>query len=127
MPKDLPCPQSMRNALRYDPDTGKLYWRMRDDMPKQWNSRWHRKEAFTANHGNGYKSGRFNGKTLFAHRVIWAIVHDHWPDQDIDHINGIRSDNRLSNLRAVSRSENMKNKLHTFMLAIFLDLRSAKP
>lgn len=80
-------------------------------MTKSWNKRWAEKEAFTADHGKGYRCGRFNGKPLFAHRVIWAIVHGHWPEQDIDHINGIRSDNRLSNLRSVSRSENMRNKM----------------
>jgi len=111
MTKDLPCPKALRNIMRYDPDTGKLFWRERSDRPRQWNSRWAGKEAFTANRGDGYRCGRINGKTFFAHRVIWAIVHGHWPEQDIDHINGIRNDNRLSNLRSVSRSENMKNKM----------------
>lgn len=43
-----------------------------------------------------------------AHRVIWKMVYGHDPD-DIDHINGIRSDNRLMNLRNVTRAENLKN------------------
>jgi len=41
--------------------------------------------------------------------VLWALTYNEWPEFDIDHINGIRHDNRIENLRAVSRSENLKN------------------
>jgi hypothetical protein len=67
------------------------------------------KEAFTAS-SNGYKVGRYKDKMLSAHRVIWAIVHGTWPEQQIDHINQIRFDNRLCNLREVTNRENHCNK-----------------
>lgn len=52
--------------------------------------------------------GLFN-KAYGAHRVIWAFHHGEWPLDFIDHINGIRNDNRLENLRVVPQSENLKN------------------
>lgn len=100
---------TLRKILRYDPETGKLFWRERDDCPKQWNTRYASKEAFTADTSHGYKHGKINGKVFRAHRVIWALAHGKWPEQAIDHINGVRNDNRIENLRIVSASENMKN------------------
>jgi hypothetical protein len=46
---------------------------------------------------------------LGAHRIVWALAHGEWPKQHIDHINRVRSDNRLVNLRDVSHTENMRN------------------
>lgn len=43
------------------------------------------------------------------HRVVFAMVHGRWPTGDIDHINGIRSDNRPENLREVTESQNLHN------------------
>jgi len=43
------------------------------------------------------------------HRVVWLIVHGVWPEQEIDHVNGIKDDNRLHNLRLATRSENQRN------------------
>lgn len=58
---------------------------------------------------NGYLKLRLDGVNLYAHRVAWALVHGSWPENDIDHINGERDDNRLSNLRALKRHENLQN------------------
>lgn len=57
----------------------------------------------------GYRQLMIDGKTMLAHRVAWAIVHGAWPDGDIDHINGERSDNRICNLRLATRSQNLQN------------------
>lgn len=48
-------------------------------------------------------------KSLRAHRIAWFYVHGQWPDHDIDHINGVRSDNRLSNLRPATDMQNLQN------------------
>ena len=111
----LPSPELLRKLLKYDPETGKLYWRERPvDMFKSerganpWNARYAHKEAFTYVHTNGYNRGNIYGIMCLAHRVIWCIVHGEWPDQ-IDHINGVRDDNRIVNLRDVDNQENHRN------------------
>jgi len=48
------------------------------------------------------------GKQLLAHRIIWNMVYKKWPNE-IDHVNGVRDDNRLSNLREVDDTGNAKN------------------
>lgn len=109
-------PEILREFLTYDPDTGLLLWKSRDrkwfkdDRSwKIWNSRFAGKQAFTSNR-NGYLCGRIFDKAHQAHRVAWAIYYGDWPKGFIDHINGKRSDNTISNLRSVSSSINGRNK-----------------
>lgn len=65
--------------------------------------------AFTTNM-QGYKRGSVNGfGCILAHRAAWCMVHGEWPNGQIDHIDGDRSNNKLSNLRVVSNSENQRN------------------
>ena len=117
--KDI-TPEALRKLLRYEPTTGKLYWRERTpDMfdegkydasrtCKSFNTRCAGKEAFTAYHKDGYKHGVIFGKPYLAHRVIWAIVNGEWP-KVIDHVNGDRSDNRIGQLSNGSHQTNAKN------------------
>ena len=49
-------------------------------------------------------------KDVYLHRLVWALVYGRFPKQ-IDHINGIKTDNRLENLREVNQSENDQNRL----------------
>lgn len=58
----------------------------------------------------GYIQVKLNGVAYRAHRVIWAIHNGSWPEGQIDHRNGNRSDNRITNLRDCSHSINMQNK-----------------
>lgn len=105
----LPTPDALRQLLRYEPETGKLFWLERPDGPAWWNTRYAGAEAMTNIVTAGYKASVLNGRAALAHRVIWAIVHGEWPTDDVDHINGVRTDNRLCNLRAVDRATNCKN------------------
>lgn len=57
----------------------------------------------------GYRCVRINGVLYRTHRLAWFYIHGCWPD-NIDHINGIRDDNRISNLRSVTDQENQKNQ-----------------
>lgn len=52
----------------------------------------------------------FEGVKYTAHRLAWLYIHGRWPDDQIDHANGIRHDNRISNLRECSFAENGYNK-----------------
>lgn len=122
--RKLPSPRVLRRLLDYDPETGELRWKERpvwifknpqDHKTRKWNAdkwntRWAGRSALQATHSEGYRSGAIFYKKYFAHRVIWAIVYGEWPEHDIDHLNGDRSDNRLENLRAVTRSENLRNQ-----------------
>ena len=121
MPNQRPSPELLRKLLRYEPDTGKLYWRSRTpDMftggkrpvvqrCQRWNSRYAGEEAMKSN-SNGYKHGQVLQATHKAHRVIWAIFHGYWPIHEVDHIYGDRADNRISMLRSVSPQGNSRNK-----------------
>ena len=59
---------------------------------------------------SGYCVGIFDRKRILAHRAVWFLHYGEWPKECIDHINGITTDNRIENLRDVSRSVNQKNR-----------------
>ena len=125
--KPLPSPALLRNLIEYNPTTGKLYWKERtpdlfkttrgkklrtaEHSCKQWNQKYVGQEAFTttaACHG-GALVGTLLCRTMLAHRVAFAVYHGRWPQAEIDHINGDRRDNRISNLREASPSDQSRN------------------
>ena len=116
--KSLPSPEDLRKYLSYDPCSGKLTWLPRtDDMfskgtvgfCKRWNTKYAGKPALNYTNAHGYLVGPINGNMAAAHRVAYAIMIGLWPIDNIDHINGNRTDNRWENIRAASNSENVKN------------------
>lgn len=58
---------------------------------------------------DGYRQLTLNYRRYKAHHVVWAWVHGRWPKGEIDHINGIRADNRPANLRECSVQQNRLN------------------
>lgn len=121
--KPLPEPSRLRQLLRYDPETGKLFWRERtpEDFPAgrrhspavaagMFNRRYAGSEAFTAKMAYGHKQGVVEQVHMVAHRVVWAIVHGAWPAGQIDHIDGDPGNNRIANLRDVSAQVNQQNQ-----------------
>lgn len=109
MAKPLPTAAELRKLLAYDPETGLLTWKPRAAGPQSWNTRYAGAAALNCVHADGYRKGRIYKVLLRAHRVAWAVHHGSWPENHIDHINGDRADNRISNLRNVTRQENQKN------------------
>jgi hypothetical protein len=94
----------LRSVLLYDIETGVFTWRAymnREAREGQAAGKW------TA---SGYRYIRLQRKEVMAHRLAWLYVHGEWPPGEIDHINGARGDNRMCNLRAVTRCENMQNQ-----------------
>lgn len=99
--------EQVRELIAYDPETGSLTWKARSST--RFNSNFAGTPAL-ANPSKGYLVGNLLGENCKAHRAAWAIYYGEWPDGVIDHINGKRSDNRISNLRAVDVAENSKNQ-----------------
>jgi len=86
--------------ISYDPATG-VFTRLRND-----------KRADTSM-TIGYRRVRLSvGKQqheMLAHRLAWLFLHGEWPENEIDHVNGDRSDNRAANIRHVTRKQNARN------------------
>ena len=118
----LPTSDELNRLLRYDADSGFLYWRKRTpDMfnatakrsaewtCKSWNTRFAGKPALNCLDTHGYCHGSIYNKLYQAHRVIWCMIVGTWP-VEIDHENGDPDDNRFENLRDVSHVENQRNQ-----------------
>ena len=91
--------------LSYDIRTGIFKWKSRasSHVPKG-------AKAGTLEKSSGYVRIKISGRKYRAHRLAWLIVYGSFPPDQIDHINGIKHDNRIINLRAVTCLENCRNK-----------------
>lgn len=94
----------LKEQLNYDPDTGIFIWKVAKQNIKIGNI------AGVFDKFNGYIRIGINGKYYLAHRLAWLYMYNTWPKNHIDHINGIRNDNRIENLRDVTRRENQQNQ-----------------
>jgi hypothetical protein len=107
--KTLPEQDVLLQLLRYDADTGKLFWRPRGEdlfpaktparsaaLCRLWNDRYADNEAFT-HISEGYHVGSVNGVLFKAHRVIWKMMTGNDAEQ-IDHQDGDRANNKFGNL-----------------------------
>jgi hypothetical protein len=110
-------PELLRKLLRYEPETGKLFWLPRgkeffkaDCDCVAWNARFANREAFTASNRDGYKIGKVLRKGCLAHRLIWVMQTSADAISDIDHIDRNPANNKWLNLRLATRSENQANR-----------------
>lgn len=105
-----------RELFKYCPGTGKVFYRnqYKDVIIKKGLSARYfdmgGREAFCGESGGGYLSGKFLGKCHMAHKVAWMIFYGEEPKGYIDHLNGNKQDNRITNLRDVTCTENNRNK-----------------
>ena len=94
----------LKSIVFYDEVSGLFYRRLKNGTLKQ-------KPSGTICK-NGYVILTILKKSYYAHRLAWLYCHSSFPDQHIDHINNIKTDNRLINLRDVNRSTNNRNIKH---------------
>lgn len=89
--------------LKYDRDTGIFTWRL---------ARGRAAAGSVAGRVSlhGYHEIRLDDRLYKAHRLAWLYVHGTMPCEHIDHINGVRADNRIDNLRPASPSQNQHNR-----------------
>lgn len=108
----------LRQLLRYEPDTGNLIWLHRprefftvDKIFKCWNAKYPGTVAGCVD-GKGYLKVALHNRGYRGHRVCWALHYGEWPspELEIDHIDTDPLNNRIDNLRLVTRSQNECNK-----------------
>jgi hypothetical protein len=103
MPTNLLTQKRLREVLEYSPETGVFVWKVRmsnrvkaGDIAESYNN-------------YGYIRISIDSKRYQAHRLAFLYVEGYLPEYEVDHLNGIRDDNRWANLRHVTKSCNMQN------------------
>ena len=97
--------ERLREALDYNPATGELVWKINPPRKKNFVGRRAGSRLAT-----GYLGVTIDQRKCLAHRLAWLHAHGQWPVGQIDHLNGDRSDNRISNLRDVPQKVNLENR-----------------
>lgn len=101
--KDLTQAQ-LKELLHYEPETG-LWTRLVAKTGKVRN----RKTTKGVTNYAGYLTLGVDYKVYKAHRLAFLWMTGEWPTEQVDHINGVRDDNRWCNLREVTQQENQRN------------------
>ena len=94
----------LRSVLHYDQESGVFTWKV-STGPRV-------KAGYIAGsvNGGGYQQITVQSRPYQAHRLAWLYIRGSWPTDQIDHINRIRTDNRIENLRDVSHKQNGQNR-----------------
>jgi len=94
----------LRALMHYNPETGEF------SRNVHLSNRSRASQVVGNKHSSGYIIICVNGSPRRAHRLAWLYVYGEWPKEQIDHINGIRDDNRIANLRDVTALENKRHR-----------------
>jgi hypothetical protein len=87
----------------YDEETGKLFWKLKGKKRTPG-------KELGSKHCNGYRRAGIFGMEFLLHRLVWFYIYGAWPKGDIDHINGVKTDNRKCNLRDIAHQFNAQNR-----------------
>lgn len=99
--------EKAKELFVYDRETGIIKWRKRTSNRQRSNM----VAGCTRSNFDGYTRIRFKGKEYFAHRIAMLLAYGFYGEGlEVDHINHIRDDNRLANLRFVTKSDNNRNR-----------------
>lgn len=93
--------EALNELLAYDPETGHFLWRKARGRSRE--------NGIAGSMMGPYWCINIKGRHYLAHRVAWLAHYGVYPAGEIDHINQIKTDNRIANLRIVSRSFNAHN------------------
>lgn len=96
-------PERLRELLHYNPETGVFTWLV--------SLRGHVKTGDKAGYraAIGYIKIKIGGTLFYGHRLAWLYEHGVWPRHGLDHRDGDKSNNKLSNLREATQAENLQN------------------
>lgn len=93
----------VKSALAYDPETGILTWKVSSGSAKQG-------DIAASVDCHGYSKVKIKGRHFYAHRAAWIVYYGKEPIGHLDHANGIKTDNRIRNLREATRAQNQMNR-----------------
>ena len=106
--------KTLIKLVDYNPKTGEFTWKNRsqeffqtDHHMRSWNTRYAGKTIGVID-PKGYRSVFIMGKQYRLHRLAWLYCYGNLP-KIVDHINGIKTDNRIENLREVTQQQNLMN------------------
>ena len=96
--------ERLREVLEYNPATGVFVWKARTARAVTVGAL----AGGVTNHG--YAHITIDNERYVAHRLAWLYMTGAWPEEEVDHKNGLRADNRWCNLRAATTKQNRENR-----------------
>ena len=121
MSENLLTQKRLREVLEYSPESGIFVWKIRvSNRIRIGDTAGHRQHI-------GYIHIAIDNKTYYAHRLAFLYMEGYFPENDVDHLDGVRNNNRWKNLRHASRSCNLQNtKLRPISTSGFMGVSWSK-